>query len=286
LQSETQYIQQEDTIDLRELLSILKRRKLLIIITTLLFTFMALAYVVIKKPEYQVQAVIELGSIDDKPLDKLQDIKQKLEHIYEVNVKKKERPLPRVETVSVDKKADSIFSIKVHGYSNDEAVTYIDSIVKDIEKEYAQKIDTYITTQIELITLTENDIKAAEKNQIEIQNTLKDYHEKILNLSAEDAALAGLYTIQISQNQQRLQSLQNQISSLKTKQYNLKLSIAPLKIKQTQIVGKIEVLDKPVKPKKALILVVAFITGLMLSVFLAFFLEFIKGSKKEEKTEV
>ena len=286
MQSETQYIQQEDTIDLRELLSILKRRKLLIIITTLLFTFMALAYVVIKKPEYQVQAVIELGSIDDKPLDKLQDIKQKLEHIYEVNVKKKERPLPRVETVSVDKKADSIFSIKVHGYSNDEAVTYIDSIVKDIEKEYAQKIDTYITTQIELITLTENDIKAAEKNQIEIQNTLKDYHEKILNLSAEDAALAGLYTIQISQNQQRLQSLQNQISSLKTKQYNLKLSIAPLKIKQTQIVGKIEVLDKPVKPKKALILVVAFITGLMLSVFLAFFLEFIKGSKKEEKTEV
>ena len=57
--------------------------------------------------------------------------------------------------------------------------------------------------------------------------------------------------------------------------------MSPLKIHKTAIVGNIEELDKPVKPKKTLIVVVAFITGLMLSIFLAFFLEFILSERKE-----
>jgi len=37
-----------------------------------------------------------------------------------------------------------------------------------------------------------------------------------------------------------------------------------------------------VKPKKALIIIVAFITGLMFSIFLAFFLAFLRGLKEEK----
>ena len=44
---------------------------------------------------------------------------------------------------------------------------------------------------------------------------------------------------------------------------------------QTHIVNKIYTHDKPIKPKKKLILVVAAITGLILGVFLVFFLEFL-----------
>jgi uncharacterized protein involved in exopolysaccharide biosynthesis len=40
-------------------------------------------------------------------------------------------------------------------------------------------------------------------------------------------------------------------------------------------------IEHPIQPKKKLIVIVAFITGLMLSVFLAFFLEFLAGSKEE-----
>ncbi|MEE8588094.1 MAG: GNVR domain-containing protein, partial [Sulfurimonadaceae bacterium] len=54
-------------------------------------------------------------------------------------------------------------------------------------------------------------------------------------------------------------------------------------IKRTELVGEVELLDRPIKPKKKLIVVVAFITGLMLSVFLAFFLEFIQGNREEEE---
>ncbi|HIQ47942.1 MAG TPA: hypothetical protein EYH57_10050, partial [Sulfurovum sp.] len=56
------------------------------------------------------------------------------------------------------------------------------------------------------------------------------------------------------------------------------------KIKMTQVVGEITVGETPIKPKKKLIIIVAFITGLMLSVFLAFFLEFIAGMRREEES--
>ena len=53
------------------------------------------------------------------------------------------------------------------------------------------------------------------------------------------------------------------------------------KLVMTQLIGEIKVNNTPIKPNKKLIVVVAFITGLMLSVFLAFFLEFISGMKKD-----
>ena len=47
-------------------------------------------------------------------------------------------------------------------------------------------------------------------------------------------------------------------------------------------IAPVSVGDAPIKPKKKLIVIVAFITGLMLSIFLAFFLEFIKGMKNDD----
>ena len=55
----------------------------------------------------------------------------------------------------------------------------------------------------------------------------------------------------------------------------------PHNYKNTHIVGEIITNDYPIKPKKKLIVTVAFVTGLILSIFLVFFLEFI--GKTEEK---
>lgn len=52
--------------------------------------------------------------------------------------------------------------------------------------------------------------------------------------------------------------------------------------KNSSIVGNIMTNDYPIKPKKKLIVLVSFVTGLILSIFLVFFLEFIKNGKKED----
>ena len=276
-----------DVIDLRELLQTIKKRKKLIYGITGAITLLAALYVfVFAKPVYEVRAMIEIGKIDagtkdETPLDNIEDVKQKLEYLYGVKSKKK-RKYPRVKSITASKKSKSIFSVLVEGHTNEEALAHIDTVVEKLEKSYALKVKTYIDTQKELITLTQKDIEITAKNLENVKKTLTDYNEKVLHITQKDAALAGLYTIQISQNQTRLQGLQSRISVLKTKEFNLKLSIAPLRITQTHIIGKVEVLDKPIKPKKALIIVVSFITGLMFSIFLVFFLSFLKGLKEEK----
>lgn len=70
------------------------------------------------------------------------------------------------------------------------------------------------------------------------------------------------------------------IPQLETRISQVKTSMKEPYLVMTHIVGKIYTHDYPIKPKKKLVLAVALITGLMLGVFLAFFLEFIS---KEEK---
>ncbi|MFY9090319.1 GNVR domain-containing protein, partial [Arcobacter aquimarinus] len=53
-------------------------------------------------------------------------------------------------------------------------------------------------------------------------------------------------------------------------------------LKNTEIVGNILVDEDPVKPKKALIVIVGFVTGFIISIFLVFIIQFINNIRKEE----
>lgn len=286
MKNNIQYIQ-EDKMDLRELFFVLKKRKKLIWVVTALFTLFALGYVLISKPVYEINAMIEIGQIDEKPIDNVNDIKEKLSFKYQVNTNKnkKEIELPRVKAISIPNMSTNILSLTIHANSNEEGMKYIQTVINQIETEYKEKINTYENNQKELIELTQKDIKENTINYFQIEKELNEYSQKIISLKSQDAALAGIYVLQIGQINNQLQELKKYISELKTKEQELKLSITPLMMKPTHIAGQVETYDKPIKPKKLLIIIIAFITGLMISVFLAFFLEFIKGSK-EEKTEV
>jgi len=281
VQNNTQYIE-EDKIDLRELFSILKKRKKLIWSMTVFFTLFALLYVFITKPVYEVKTMIEVGQIDAKPIDDINDIKEKLSYEYQVNIKGKKIELPRVKAITVAKKSNNILLMNIHGYSNEEAVKYIQTVIEKIETQYKEKTNAYTDNQRALIKLVQEDIKENSVHLLQMEKELNTYNEKIISLTSEDAALAGIFALQIGQKETQLQNLKKYISSLKAKKQTLKLSITPLMMKPTHIVGEIETLEKPIKPKKTLIIIVAFITGLMFAVFLAFFLEFLRGMKKED----
>lgn len=62
----------------------------------------------------------------------------------------------------------------------------------------------------------------------------------------------------------------------------LKYDISPLNVQNSKVIGEYIVKKAPAKPKKKLIVVVAFVTGFILSIFLVFFAEFIRGFKEEE----
>ncbi len=250
---------------------------------TTLLTLLTLVYVsYVSKPVYEIKTMIEVGQIDAEPIDNVNDMQQKLSYEYQVNVKGKKIELPRVKTISVPKKSDSILSLIIHSSNNEEGIKYIQTVINKIETQYKEKTDAYTNSQKELITLTQEDIRENTASLTQMKKELADYSQKIILLKSEDAALAGIYALQIGQKQGELQELKKYISELKTKEQELKLSITPFMIKPTHIVGEIETLENPIKPKKLSIVILAFITGLLLSIFLAFFLEFLRGSKEED----
>ncbi len=276
MQNNTQQCIEDDTIDLKELFLILKKRKKTIVAITGIITIAAVIYALfIAKPVYEVKTMIEVGQINEKPTDDVNAIKQKLSYEYQVNVKGKKIPLPRVKAISVPKGSKTILALTIHSNTNEEGIAYIQQVIKKIEKQYQVKTDAYVDSQKELMALTQEDIKDSIKNLEKMEKELEEYSRRIVSLKSEDAALAGIYALQIGQKQTELQKLKNYISTLREKEHDLKLSITPLKVQPTHIIGEIETSTHPVKPRKKLIVIVAFITGLMLSIFLAFFLEFI-----------
>ena len=77
-------------------------------------------------------------------------------------------------------------------------------------------------------------------------------------------------------------TLVNKKLQLQEKMKLLKYNNSSLFCKNSEVVGKYVMHDYASKPKKKLIIIVAFITGLILSIFLVFFLEFLASSREEE----
>ena len=147
----------EDKIDLRELFSILKRRRILVMLVTLSMTISAIIYLLIAKPVYEIRSVVEVSLIDDKPVQSINDTKQKLDFTYEVDVKGKRIELPVVSEISIPKKTTSLLVIKTQGHSNEDAADLMTKIVNEITTQENEKIKIYKDTVKEkLVTLFSN----------------------------------------------------------------------------------------------------------------------------------
>lgn len=284
MQNNTQYLQ-EDTIDLRELFSTLKKRKKLIWSVTVLFTLLALAYAVLSKPVFEVKVLMELAQIDKKPVQDLIDLKQKLETVFEVNAKKKEILLPIISEVSLPKDTKNIMLLRAEGYDNASTQVKLQEVIDHILASQDNELTSYTNSQNDRLALVKQKIARNEQILKEIEERMNDYENKLLSISKQDAALAGIYAIEIGKKQSELYSVKEKIYDMQNSKNDLELSISPLKLQKATMIGNFDVLDHPIKPKKKLIIVVGFVTGLMLSLILAFFLEFMSGMRSKEVTE-
>ena len=345
LQNNTQYIQ-EDKIDLRELFNILKRRKKLIWSVTGLFTLLALVYVLIATPWWQVDATIEIGKKGyDKEgkaiyLESGEGVQERLQIEYIDIFKNINNRNSLIKSISVSKNNPQFVSIVALGKDNtlalNEARAVIDAVLAKhnkiigeiVAKKQSQldKIDRSIS-QLEHNKITKilEDIDYIKKIQMpsidetiatvtaDLKKSEKQRDEALKNLTSltNDASLSALRMAQIQNLEYKISANQIKLINLNTKKQaiitttlpakeremeKLKkvemvslqekrkltlLSMQPHNYHNTAIIGNIITQDKPVKPKKKLIIIIAFLAGLMISIFLAFLLEFIRSSEEE-----
>lgn len=307
----------EDEIDLKELFRTLAKNKKFIFLFTIVVPVLSVIYVYSKKPIYEVKSVIRIGFIsptgvltESKLVENPLVLETKLRVIYNIDdtTKKMNFENGEVTNITAVKKADSFLEISTQAYSNEKAETKNKEVVSFIQNEYKYKIDEYnflvdsnlkkIEEQISLLSNT--DLIAIENKLSFNKEKLVQYQENINEISkrrSPNDTQNMLSAIEILNYQNLILNLQNQIENLNTEKqailnekiptlkrnYELeKLKLTNNTAKNSEIVGQMEIDENPVKPKKALTIIVAFITGLILSIFIVFIREFLQNGLSKE----
>ena len=218
-----------------------------------------------------------------------------------------------IEKVSLLKQQNNIFELSARGYSNDLAAAEVVKVLSYVKEKHIKVLNDLkdfreaqikqasgklellksktLPSLVAKIKRYQDSIKLYEENFISVQSNLK----KIKNSNPT------LATIQINEQKyladmlitlrDSLEEFENkkdtiemvEITKLEEELNTLKSLMKPYNYKNTEVIGNIILNDYAVKPKKTLIVIVAFVTGLILSVFLVFFLEFIRGIRKEDE---
>jgi len=246
-------------------------------------------------------------------LDDASQLVKKLNVLYIDMFKGVEGKEVEITSIVVPKNQTNFISIKALGLDNEIAKKEILKVLSYIQQKHQKILDDVKRRrelEIKNIESTINSIQTKELKSIEdkielvrkdLKNTIFEKNElerNIKNLKKSDPSWLALNIMQkrdlsryIAELELSLIDLDNEKTVLQTTTINklyedqalVASMLLPYNYKNTNIIGDIITSKYPVKPKKKLIVVVAFITGLMLSVFLAFFLEFIQGGRKEEK---
>jgi LPS O-antigen subunit length determinant protein (WzzB/FepE family) len=170
-------------------------------------------------------------------------------------------------------------------------------------KQHKQKLNEYNQAINKLYQSTQKTDNASMATVVSIQmvnyqnlilnsqNKIEDYKVQIDKIKTQtikklEIKKENIYNDDIWKLEHRLKvDIPN-----KEKKYNqqikaLEYSLSDTNVKNSYVVGDMIVRDCPVQPKTKLIIIVAFITGLILSVFLVFFLEFMRGFREENNKE-
>jgi len=262
--------------------------------------------------QYKIDENIFKMNLDIKNLEEQIDYIKKVE---KVNLQKK---IERIRTHSIPKVDEKINLIKTQEITK---LNKQISLIKNVElkildkklefssrklKEYEKflmdisKNKSSNNTQNMLMSMQSLNIQNVIFNIPNIIEDLKRERKKLLNITIKDLEnkKENLLKIKIKDLELEKQNLindhirkleinlnidlKNKINMLKDEIQLKKLNLTNNSIKNSEVVGTIQVHDYPIKPKKKLIVIVSFITGFILSIFIVFFMNFVNSLRKEE----
>jgi LPS O-antigen subunit length determinant protein (WzzB/FepE family) len=311
---ENQYI--EDEIDLKELFNTIWQKRLFIAIFTIVVTICAVVYAYNKTPIYEVKSIIEIGFIDNQNkgisekqfLEDPSVLEEKLNVIFNVNDKDINNDPYNgiISSISQVKTVKNFIEIKTEAVSNEIAKEKIKEILEYTKNLYNPKIQQYLTLANTDISNTEKEISFLKNEKIKMLSekiesskaNLEKYNTEINSLyksNSSDKLSSMIVSVQMVNYQNLIENAQNVLkaSSLEIEQIlkdtipklDQKKEIAEFKISEqnltnTRLVGDYITSEYPAKPKKILIIVVAFVTGFILSIFAVFFMQFVSSVRK------
>jgi uncharacterized protein involved in exopolysaccharide biosynthesis len=241
-------------------------------------------------------------------VDSVPELVKKLNLLFIDIVKNQKEREATITSISITKSVKGFFDIKSESSSNELATNEINKVVTHIKNKHQIIIDNVKNRrkleskniQANIDNIKNKDIKLLVDRVNSRQKTLKQYQihlsQLIVNKDTtikENPTLIDLkqaeYELSIKRDslskkrevlnsinaiESEIESMQNSINILDRKIYSLskqkELIDTSHNYKNSEVIGQVITNDYPTKPKKKLIVVVAFIAGFILSIFLVF----------------
>ncbi|MCH9646175.1 MAG: hypothetical protein K0U08_05995, partial [Proteobacteria bacterium] len=172
------------------------------------------------------------------------------------NEKDREATITSISTV---KGTSSFINIKSESTSNKLAANEINKIIIYIQNKHQTELENILNNRKSKITSIDRQINIIKNKQLELLSN-NNY------LNGNEALLNSLQLISMINGELGVQS----ISELIEEKTSLSLLLNKRNYNNSEVVGRVLTNDYPIKPKKKLIVAVAFIAGFILSIFLVF----------------
>ncbi len=241
----------DDEISLRELWEIIVKRKWVVFASTVVCLGLAVVYLLLTPTVYESKAMIQIGQVAGQPLDSGTQLASRLMNQYTpVNTVQAKKQLPRLHSVMPDKAEASILILEAYGKSPQDAQQYLTQIIQKFLKHNQQRYQQIVAT------------RQAQLKQLQAQ--YQGIHKTLSSTPNVHAAHSNPVVLYMEQakHYDALIQLQSAMATAENalEANNTRPSIQTLPPRYD---------PNPVAPKKALILVLAILGGLILGGFLA-----------------
>ena len=296
-------MEEEDTIELIDLLRVVWKWKWMIILVTL-GCMITSGVISLKMPKiYEVSMMIEPGVInldpDGRPiyLDSPLNIKSKIDsQAYNRKISKTLNADPKELNLgfkTIQPGNSNTLKISLEANDTSRSIQALSTLFHELVKEYQHYVDSRKSELDQKIAMNKRQINvsAGEKKYLEKEiNTMEANTNRIIeerNMLIKkggknpDKLSLLIYSNIIQQNMAHNNDLNRQLGWIMVKIERMKSEIETLKIEKESI-ENIKLIQKPqsslypIKPKKKLNVMLAFVTGFFISIFLAFLLEYLQ----------
>ena len=262
----------DDEISLIELWQILARRKAFILACFILCLAGGAAFAFLKAPVYEASVKLRIGQVkgdDAAPpvmLENADELSSRILVQYGEDVAagiKRERPF--ITTASVQKGVTTTVQLTAEGDTPEDAARLLEDVAKGVQKTHTTMFEDNLKPIAERL-------KSLDEQRTALQQQYADLSQLAEKLKDRESVQASLLMIERS-------PITNSLDQQATERLRLSQQITPPATRPTELIGEITAPAKPSKPKKALVLALAAVLGMMGGVMLAFVAEFVAKAK-------
>jgi len=263
----------ENEISLIEVWQILNARKWLVIGAPVITILLAVVYLTLAKPLFECTAQILIGQTGRGQLVRNPAvIAKELSEKYRVDDNLAPNVHPRLSSVSFDKKdTGSIVSLKAIDYNPLGAKTYLDGIVKEVLEEEKRLFDQGIQLKLAHLQSLTDQIKAFQSYQVQLEKHIE-------NVNKQDPAQAAILAVEKGKFLAIMPDLEEQ-------KYVIQTSMSESESFPAKLIGGLRLPEKPFKPKRNSVLLLAGLSGLIFGIIAAFFVELVNRIRQQMKAE-